>query len=92
VTADSALIRSLLAKTHASTTKEFLMPKPKGNSSAFSRMTRGEADGYHQYHVNRRSGRPQNEDTRAGNTAYARAMRLERAAKQREEKVRGQSS
>ena len=68
------------------------MPKPKGSSPAFRRMTQAEIDGYHEYHDRHRAGKPQTEKSRAGNTAYARSMRLERQDRARLEQVGGESS
>ena len=67
------------------------MPKPRGSSPAFTRMTQAEIDGYHDYHDRHRSGKPQTDSSRAGNTAYARSMRLERAELARMEKAVGES-
>jgi hypothetical protein len=66
------------------------MPKPKGSSPAFKRMTQAEVDGYHEYVARHRAKQPQTEASRAGNTAYARSMRQERMEKARVEQVRGE--
>jgi|DEB0MinimDraft_10_1074344.scaffolds.fasta_scaffold243491_2 hypothetical protein len=68
------------------------MPKPKGSSSTFKRMTAQEVNNYQEYHRRYRLNLPQDEHTRSGNTAYAKAKRNERLAKQREEQIRGESS
>ncbi len=67
------------------------MPKPKGSSPTFKRMTVDEVRNYQEYHRRYRLNMPQDEQTRSGNTAYAKAKRNERDARRREEQSRGES-
>jgi len=55
------------------------MPKPKGSSPVLKLMTPEEVDGYHKYQKNHRERLPQDDKTRAGNTAYSRAKRTLRS-------------
>jgi len=68
------------------------MPKPKGSSPTFKRMTVEEVQSYQEYHRRYRLNLPQDKSTRSGNTAYAKAKRYERENQRREEQARGESS
>lgn len=54
---------------------------PKKGSEAFNLMTPTEVSGYQEYMRRFREKAPQDTATRAGNTAYARAMKKVRAQK-----------
>lgn len=56
---------------------------PKKGSKAFQYMTPTEVEGYQEYTRRHRSGKPQDTETRTGNSAYAKAMKTVRQQTQR---------
>ena len=56
---------------------------PKTGSDAFGYMTPNEVQNYREYMRRHRLGEPQDPQTRAGNTAYAMAMKQVRSQRRR---------